>query len=463
MLKYQEKSINTKPLLDEEDTDSDIDNEIVISTNDSNDRNIDYVFKTGQPADNYYLAYIIFYLFGITSLLPWNFFITADNYWMYKFRDPHAKQIHPNVALNLTQRTPLQAEFITYLNVASNIPSIAFLILNAFLTKKIALQYRIIGSLISMLILFIVTTIFVQINTDSWQQHFFVLTIATVVLLNAVSAVLCGSIFGMVAKFPAKYITAVVGGQALGGIFAAIAQIVSLAIGASSVHSAFVYFMIANITIVFCLIAYLFLSKSIFFKHIVQNEPDGAYTYDETTNIVSHRTILKKIWLHGVSVLLVFMVTLSVYPGITVLIESKNRGNGNRWNDLYFVPVVAFLLVNCSDYSGRLLAGFFQRPERKSLLIIFNLLRIIFVPLLLFCNAQPRHSLPVLIKEDYHYIIILNLFALTNGYLTNLPVICTSRIVDEHEKESASALIAVFLGLGLTLGSAINLILVKIL
>lgn len=32
-----------------------------------------------QPTDRYRLVYILFYLFGITSLVPWNFLITAND------------------------------------------------------------------------------------------------------------------------------------------------------------------------------------------------------------------------------------------------------------------------------------------------------------------------------------------------------------------------------------------------
>lgn len=32
-----------------------------------------------QPRDKYRLVYILFYLFGITSLVPWNFLITAND------------------------------------------------------------------------------------------------------------------------------------------------------------------------------------------------------------------------------------------------------------------------------------------------------------------------------------------------------------------------------------------------
>lgn len=37
-----------------------------------------------SPDDSYCFVYIIFFLMGIGSLLPWNFFITAKHYWIYK-------------------------------------------------------------------------------------------------------------------------------------------------------------------------------------------------------------------------------------------------------------------------------------------------------------------------------------------------------------------------------------------
>lgn len=37
-----------------------------------------------SPEDSYNLVYIIFFLMGIGSLLPWNFFITAKGYWLHK-------------------------------------------------------------------------------------------------------------------------------------------------------------------------------------------------------------------------------------------------------------------------------------------------------------------------------------------------------------------------------------------
>lgn len=84
-------------------------------------------------------------------------------------------------------------------------------------------------------------------------------------LFLVASAILQGGLFGLVGKFPSRYITAVVSGQALGGIFAAGVEIITLSGGAGSKTSALLYFLIAILILVLSLISYMILSKSVKF------------------------------------------------------------------------------------------------------------------------------------------------------------------------------------------------------
>lgn len=66
-----------------------------------------------SPQDSYCLVYFIFFLMGICSLLPWNFFITAKHYWLYK--------------LSNNTRPDSDAEQHSDLSVSENTPALCLL------------------------------------------------------------------------------------------------------------------------------------------------------------------------------------------------------------------------------------------------------------------------------------------------------------------------------------------------
>lgn len=55
-----------------------------------------------QPHDSYCLVYGIFFVLGIGSLLPWNFFITAKHYWLYKLNNSSSPASHEELHTNLS-------------------------------------------------------------------------------------------------------------------------------------------------------------------------------------------------------------------------------------------------------------------------------------------------------------------------------------------------------------------------
>lgn len=68
----------------ESDSDTEHGNEIRVSDDHFEDKTTIIkedkpLFKPQEPKDKYFLAFFIFYLLGMTTLIPWNFFITADD------------------------------------------------------------------------------------------------------------------------------------------------------------------------------------------------------------------------------------------------------------------------------------------------------------------------------------------------------------------------------------------------
>ncbi|KAI5725758.1 hypothetical protein M8J77_019848 [Diaphorina citri] len=476
-------SVNTRPLL--EDSTSEFDND------DANDstvevRDVKPLFKMSVPDDRFNVAYIIFYLLGTVVLLPWFFFINANKYWMYKLRDINSTS---NSSQNSDlfnsgpddayfndddgKRSKLQADFLSYLSVASTVPSLIFLIVNTYLANRISIGIRLVSSLVVMLLLFVTTTVMVKVNSDQWQDLFFIITLSIVVLLNIASSIMQGALFGLVGQFPSKYIGASVSGQALGGVLAAVSCIISLIVAATPTRSAFVYFIMADVALLASLGAYFYLRTTTFYKfHVKQAALLSAARYDpvpinssatyHTTTAplachIDYMLILRKIWMHGLAVCLCFLVSLSLYPSITSLVKSTSPVH-TEWTDKYFTPVIAFLVFSVCDYLGRFIAGYLQWPRNNGWwVLLFSISRFVFMPLVLLCNIQPRTHLPVLITSDLVYATIVLLMGLSNGYLANITFICAAKQVDPHEQEVASAMMVLSLGVGLAGGSGLGL------
>ncbi|NXY92410.1 S29A1 protein, partial [Alcedo cyanopectus] len=83
-------------------------------------------------------------------------------------------------------------------------------------------------------------------------------------------------------------------------------------------------------------------------------------------------------------------------------------------------------------------------------------LRVIFIPLFMLCNVQPRDYLPVIFSHDAWYIIFMIIFSVSNGYLASLCMCFGPKKVLAHEAETAGAVMAFFLSLGLALGAAVS-------
>ena len=131
-----------------------------------------------------------------------------QEYWDHKFRNvsDHTDMMLQNTLMgSLTvgnstavivsdtdekAKTPLQLAWNSYLSISNMIPNLAMLLLNATMGHKMPMRPRLLGSLIGIIILFIVTDIMTQVNTDSFQTGFLGLTLVTVVLITSCVGIL---------------------------------------------------------------------------------------------------------------------------------------------------------------------------------------------------------------------------------------------------------------------------------
>lgn len=427
--------------------------------------------SVSSPKDKYLAVWLIFFMLGLGTLLPWNFFMTATKYFTSRLKDPSLEERAANeTEATGDSRSVLEAKFSNVMTLCAMLPLLLCTCLTSFLHSLIPQRLRVIGSLVVIMSVFIVTVILVKVPME--PLPFFTITMVKIVIINSFGAVLQGSLFGMAGLLPASYTTPIMSGQGLSGTFAAFAMICAIASGSELNDAAFGYFITACGVILLAILSYIMLPKLEFFQFYQQRkkqmsdkeqnsislmQKDSKEPADDQTRPqkVSMMQIFKKIWLLALSVCLNFTVTIGTFPAVTGDTRSTLAGGGS-W-ELYFIPVSCFLLFNLCDWSGRSLTAFCMWPDKDSRILPVSIAcRVVFIPLFMLCNVQPRLNLPVYFHHDGVFIAFMVLFAFSNGYLASLCMCYGPKNVHPHEAETAGAIMAFFLSLGLALGAGLS-------
>uniref|UniRef100_A0A667WG43 Solute carrier family 29 member 1 (Augustine blood group) n=1 Tax=Myripristis murdjan TaxID=586833 RepID=A0A667WG43_9TELE len=383
-------------------------------------------------------VWLIFFMLGLGTLLPWNFFMTAT-------RPSLVSSAANGTSGDGEQRSVLEAKFNNVMTLCAMVPLLLFTCLNSFLHSLVPQKLRVMGSLAVIMAVFMVTAVLVKVPMEPLPLY--------VLFLFAFGAILQGSLFGMAGPLPASYTTPIMSGQGLAGTFAAFAMICAIASGSEMQDAAFGYFITACGVIFLSILSYIMLPKLEFFQFYQESEraPDS----EENMLDLMKTGRNPEIWLLALSVCFTFTVTIGTFPAVTADVKST-IADGGSW-ELYFIPVSCFLLFNLCDWAGRSLTAVCTWPGRDSLLLPALIGgRLVFVPLFMLCNVQPRFTLPVYFHHDAWFILFMLLFAFSNGYLASLCMCFGPKKVLPHEAETAGAIMAFFLSLGLALGAALS-------
>ncbi|XP_075920785.1 equilibrative nucleoside transporter 1 isoform X1 [Petromyzon marinus] len=435
--------------------------------------------STLPPKDRYWAVWLAFFVLGVGTLLPWNFFITANKY----FEERLAGEVEArggNSSEGPRPLTPLQRSFSNAMTLCAMLPMLVFTCLTSFLHARVSQRVRVLSGLVAILLLFVVTAALVRVaSLDSRPSLFFSITMASIVLINSFGAVLQGSLFGLVGLLPVPYTTALMSGQGIAGVFAALSMISAMISGAQEERdSVFGYFVTACVVTLVAIVAYLSLSHLEFARYyltpcrdldgnpglISPDERDreglsgvGVMMVEEPSP--ASRSALKmsvvqvffKIWPMAICVCLVYTVTLAVFPAVTAGVQSSSQDP--TWRR-FFVPVWCFLFFNILDWAGRSATAVFMISS-SWLPPVLVCARSLFIPLFMLCNASPdSRSLPVLFHHDAAYIVFMILFAFSNGYLASLFVCFGTMRLSGPDSETAGTVMMFFLSLGLALGAA---------
>uniref|UniRef100_A0AAZ3RV08 Solute carrier family 29 member 2 n=1 Tax=Oncorhynchus tshawytscha TaxID=74940 RepID=A0AAZ3RV08_ONCTS len=395
--------------------------------------------RTDAPRDRGWLVGITFFILGLGTLLPWNFFMTASMYFN--------RRLNKTEWSNGTVVVQKEYYFNNWMTLLSQLPLLLCTLLNSFFYQRISEMVRIAGSLVFILVLFILTAILVKVTME--EDCFFSVTMATIWFINSFGAVLQGSLFGLVGLLPQRYSAVFMSGQGLAGTFAALAMLVSIASDTDLETAALGYFITPCVGTLLTLLSYLLLPRLV----------SGSALRTWTKNfhhIVYLVPVSLQIWVMAFCVVFVFTVTLAVFPAITVDVKTIYPG---KWES-YFISVCCFLIFNVCDWIGRTVTTLFQWPPKESRLFpVLVVSRVVFVPLLMLCNVQSRSYLPVFFSHDAAFAFIMILFSLSSGYCVCLSMSYAPQLVASKDAETAGALMTFFLGLGLSIGAGFSFLL----
>jgi len=168
--------------------------------------------------------------------------------------------------------------------------------------------------------------------------------------------------------------------------------------------------------------------------------------------------VLRNTWIILLNITIIYFVSLSIFPAIQANILPLNDIIGAD----YFAPVFCFLEFNVFATVGNYIAQKVQRPGPKYL-IIFSVLRLLFIPFFLYCNYHPSdqnaiRKQAVVIKNDWIYIIGGISMALSSGYLSALCMMYAPKCVEPKYAPTAGMMAALVIILGILAGINFSLV-----
>mmetsp|Transcript_25862 Transcript_25862/g.65467 ORF Transcript_25862/g.65467 Transcript_25862/m.65467 type:complete len:528 (-) Transcript_25862:2705-4288(-) len=450
---------------------------------------IHHTLPREPPVDKHHRAYIIFFLQGMGMLFPWNIFINASAYFAARFKESNYEETFEN-----------------YFSICFMGSNLIFLAVSVAVQDKIPLRLRIALPLSVNMVIFLVTTILVNIE-DVDADTLFIITIVCIFISGFMTAFLQGGIFGLAGQFAPKYTQAVMTGQGVAGLLVSVTAIVTTAAEPATgqpppysvvATSATVYFAVAVGVLVVALVTYVILEKLdithyyrdkfrlavIKEKKRVESVKQGNNGDAEESPLLTPvkgsaaakevgkkesgklATVIKDCWPLMLSVFLVFFTTLSLFPSIIAQIQSVNNPNnvpspkaGRFFGDI-FVPF-QFLLFNLFDWLGRLSSGMKKKAPAK-VVYIFAFVRLAFFPLFMFSNISYAKSAPVF-NNDAFPLVFMVFFAFSNGYFSSLCMMYGPDKVKDAHKDLAGAVMVLCLTIGLSAGSMFSFGLTSIL
>lgn len=411
--------------------------------------------QTPIPQDKFLLATSFFFFSGLASMLPVTFFLSANDYWMYKLRDP----AYANY--NLNNKTDLQTLFVSANSIATSIPGLISVIFTGMFIKKFKMRNNFLIGLGSLSLGFIILTILVEINTDAWQTAFFATSLCLLGFTAFFVPFLNIGLIAYLSRFPVIYIKINMYGSSMGGLFGSTLQLICLSIGDDPILVAFIYFTSGTVVMILTF-ALTYLMK---YSPVIQLfEKESEHIENKTHSIREFWEAAKLIWPLLLMVVIPICTMGLAHPNITNLIVSEGyTGNQeNLWYDKYFAVAAIYFFFDFFQLVGQIFVHPILTKNNYGWFLTIVVIRCIaLAPLFMFCNAQPR-TLPVWFPHDYQYMIIMVVYSFSLSIITGTAIISTPNLCGDKAELGFMVILSTLIT-ATTLISPANPFLVKLL
>ena len=149
------------------------------------------------PIDGHNWSYWAFVWLGLGSLLPFNFFITADPYFRYK--------LHDSTVANASA-SRLELSYENAVTLCASVPNLLGTILVTFVCVPYIHKYRIYTSLMGITVCLLVCFSLIFVDVHEWREIFFLVTMILVMIQGVLCAILLNCFFSLASALPSRYI-----------------------------------------------------------------------------------------------------------------------------------------------------------------------------------------------------------------------------------------------------------------
>ncbi|EKM59440.1 uncharacterized protein PHACADRAFT_205650 [Phanerochaete carnosa HHB-10118-sp] len=360
----------------------------------------------------------IHFILGCAVLLPWNVLITASPYF-----------------LSRVAGSSLKDTFSSYLSTTFTVANFAFLA-HATATERQSTNSR--RALLSIAALTILT--FMLILSTYFHpsaRAFFAFAMLNAIAQAAAGSYLQTSIIAVASLFGPTALQALMSGQAAIAVAVSGVEVVSAAISLHNPpapgivvesepeeNSAFFFFAFSTLFYLVSAWAHIQLTRLPAYHDLMGRFSQASHqtTASESTREEKKSQIVRTFkanMIFNFSVAYVFITTLSVFPPITISVQSTN----SEMHPLLFIAV-HFFVFNVGDFFGRYICQFERVLVWSSKrILLMSLARTFFIPIFLMCNIQRSSTSgpsTAIISSDVLFMLILVAFGMTNGYVSSL-------------------------------------------